>query len=233
MKPRMPRSIVLLALWLLAAPSLLHAQESYKIEPAKASALPEGVPSVIAEELAAESLVINLPDGKPLAQIWLRKAVPARSAPSGPEGAVQFPFLVTGELLGLISYTEEAHDYRDQSILPGVYSIRFGLHPINGDHLGVSPFRDYALLVPIALEKAPTPLGIKDLERESAEAAGTNHPAVLLLTTVAEAKSNENPIHDEVKRFWGIALPVTFKVDDTPLAKPYPVGLIYDGVAAQ
>ena len=50
---------------------------------------------------------------------------------------------------------------------------------------------------------------------------------------VAQDKPAPSAIHDEAKDLWGAALPFIFKVDDEPLAKPHPVGLIYDGVAAQ
>ena len=138
---------LMVALW----PAVVRAQDAYKIEPIKETP-PSELPAAIAEELSSEGFRIIRPDGQTLARVWLRQAIPARSAPSGPEGAVQFPFLVTGELLGVIRYEDEGHDYRDQAIVPGVYTIRFGLHPVNGDHLGVSPYRDYGLLVPAAAE---------------------------------------------------------------------------------
>ena len=59
-----------------------------------------------------------------------------------------FPFLADGELIGVLQFASEGHDYRDQSIAKGVYTMRYGLQPVNGDHLGVSTFRDYSLLLP-------------------------------------------------------------------------------------
>jgi hypothetical protein len=219
-----------LGLLLALAPAAL-AQEAYKVEKG-AGAVPDGLPAEIAGALAPESFRIVKPDGQPLAELWLRKAVPARSEPSGPEGAVLYPFLVTGELLGVVKYEAEGYDYRDQAIVPGVYTIRYGIHPVNGDHLGVSPFRDYGLLLPAASEKSAARLNPKDLERGSAEAAGTNHPAVLLMTAV-EGTPPEGVVRDEAKGFWGLALPLTLEVDEEPLAEPFRVGLIFDGVAAQ
>lgn len=218
--------------FVLLASSAGRAQDAYKVERGK-EAPPSDLPASIAEVLAPEGYRILKPDGKPLADLWLRKAIPARTRPAGPEGAVQFPFLVPGELLGAIRYHDEGHDYRDQAIVPGTYTIRFGLHPVNGDHLGVSPFRDYGLLVPASLEKGPGTIGPKELEHDSAEAAGTNHPAVLLLTSVTGSSSPGGAFRDDSKGFSGIVLPLSLKVDDEPVSEPYPVGLIYDGVAAQ
>src|SRR5829696_6497017 len=108
----------------------------------------------------------------------LRHATPAQAKPAGPEGAVLFPVLQEGVLLGALRFPGEGHDYRDQTIASGVYTLRYGLLPVNGDHLGVSPNRDYALLLPAAKDKELAPLARKTLEERSAEAAGTSHPAV-------------------------------------------------------
>ena len=119
--------------------------------------------------------------GRRYAEFWLRKAVPATEKPAGPEGAVLFPVLAEGELLGALRFPGEGHDYRDQTIAKGVYTLRYGLQPVNGDHLGVSTYRDYALLVPAAKDKTVADLPQKRLEEQSAESAGTSHPAVLML----------------------------------------------------
>src|SRR5262249_21712282 len=110
--------------------------------------------------------------GKPYAEIWLRKAVPASEKPAGPKGALLFPFLAEGELLGALRFPAEGHDNRDQTIAPGVYTLRYGLQPVNGDHLGVSPYRDYALLLPAVKDTALANLPGKRLEERSAESAG-------------------------------------------------------------
>ena len=82
--------------------------------------------------------------GNTYAEFWLRKTIPASGKPTGPRGAVLYPILAEGELLGALRFPGEGHDYRDQTIAQGVYTLRYGLQPVNGDHLGVSPFRDYA-----------------------------------------------------------------------------------------
>src|SRR4051812_45150556 len=127
---------VALALPVVAA----SAQESYKVEPMK-EAPPEALAAAIKGELAGSGYRVVDGEGKPFAEIWLRKAVPASGKPAGPKGTVQFPVLAEGELLGALRFVAEGHDYRDQSIAAGVYTLRYGLQPVNGDHLGVSPFR--------------------------------------------------------------------------------------------
>ena len=137
---------------LFFAPAVVSADD-FKVE-----AIKEGPPAGVAPEIAAglngQGYRITDDKGKPFGEIWLRKAVPTTAKPSGAKGAVQFPFLAGGEMLGVLRLIGEAYDYRDQSIEPGVYTMRYGLQPINGDHLGVSPFRDYTLLLPAAKDKA-------------------------------------------------------------------------------
>jgi hypothetical protein len=220
-------------LWVLALASASHAQDAkYTIQPLK-EAPPTDLPAAIKAELAESGLRIQGADGTPLADVWVRKAIPAKSKPGGPEGPVQFPFLAVGELLGAVRYAAEGHDYRDQAIEPGLYTLRFGLHPINGDHLGVSPFRDFGLLLPAATDTDPAPLAEKPLERASAEAAGTNHPAVLLLERVPEGATAGAVRHDVAKDFWGIVLPLPVKEGGASEPQTIPANLLFDAVAAQ
>ncbi len=216
----------------LLAPLAVQAQsKSFKIEPLKA-APPEAISAEIRAQLNPEGYRITTQDGKAFFEIWLRKSVPAKTKPAGPEAAVQFPFLSEGELLGAVRYAQEGFDYRDQSILPGVYTLRYGLQPINGDHLGVSPYRDFALLLPAAKDKTVASPDEKALERTSADAAGTNHPAVLLLWLVSEApKTMPTMIHDREKETWGSILPFPLKVGDASAVTPYPIQLVVVGSA--
>jgi hypothetical protein len=168
--------------------------------------------------------------GKSYADIWLRKAAPASGKPAGPKGAVLFPILEEGELLGVLRFSGEGHDYRDQAIKPGVYTLRYGLQPVNGDHLGVSTYRDYALLLPAGKDKAVAKLARKPLETESAEAAGTNHPAILMMLKAPDSASNGEPsvVHDEEHNHWGAVVPLSLEVkgESQPVALPVQIILI-------
>jgi hypothetical protein len=62
-----------------------------------------------------------------------------------------------------------------------VYTLRLGLQPMDGDHMGTAPFNDFCLLAPAELDKTPDPLDAKDLHALSAKAVGRKHPGVMLL----------------------------------------------------
>jgi hypothetical protein len=221
--------VILLAVALL--PTTVLAQESYKIEVLKQGP-PAALAGAIKEVIGAQGYRIVDDQGKSYAELWLRKAVPATAKPAGPVGAVLFPFLAEGELFGVLRFPGEGHDYRDQTIAGGVYTLRYGLQPVNGDHLGVSTYRDYALLVPAAKDQSVANLPQKRLEEQSAESAGTNHPAVLMFLVAPEgANSEPSMAHDEALNTWGAVVPLTLEVKGESGSVTLPIQLILVGMA--
>jgi hypothetical protein len=219
------------AILLLLSPALSFGQDTYKVEAIK-SGPPSEVAAAIKGELGATGYRVVKGD-KPFAEFWLRKAAPASAKPSGPNGTIQFPVFKEGELLGAVRYLVEGQDYRDQAIAVGVYTFRYGLQPVNGAHLGVSPFRDYALLLPASKDTSTADLARKGLEEKSAEAAGTSHPAVLMLLTAPDPTKNEPSIvRDEGKDTWGAVVPLSLAVKGSTDPVPLPIQLIVSGAAA-
>lgn len=213
-------------------PSSVLAQDSYKVEVLK-EAPPSTIAGPLKSELNGQGFRVVDGQGKPYADVWLRKSIPAAGKPSGAKGAVQFPVLGEGELLGVLRFTGEGHDYRDQSIAPGVYTLRYGLQPVNGDHLGVSTYRDYALLLPAGKDTSLTAIPQKPLQERSAESAGTSHPAVLMLlgAPAGAAKSDPSIVHDEAKNTWGVVIPLNLSVKGESAPVSLPVQLVVIGAA--
>lgn len=186
--------------------------------PYKAEVLKEGPPASLAAAVKAElsptGFRITDAAGKPYADLWLRRATPASGKPAGASGTTQFPVLAEGVLLGAMRYSAEGQDYRDQTIGPGVYTVRYGLQPQNGAHLGKSPFRDYFLLLPAAKDTSPDVLAKKPLDERSAEAAGTTHPACLELLAAPESAKADAPrmVQDQEKNTWALVVPVPLAV---------------------
>ena len=131
----------------------------------------------------------------------------------------------------MLEFAKEGHDYRDQAVAKGVYTIRYGLQPVNGDHLGVSTYRDYALLVPAAKDKDLAALPQKKLETQSADSAGSNHPAVFLLQAAPGDAKQASMVHDEAKNLWGAVLPLSLSVKGESATTPMPVQLVVVGAA--
>jgi hypothetical protein len=118
------------------------------------------------------------PNGSIYCEVWFRTQAP--SGPKSTEDAVALPTIPQGALLGVIRFAGAAQDRRGQPLKPGTYTLRYSLYPVNGDHQGVSPNRDFALLTPAAEDKDPNATPNFDaLVAMSKKASGTPHPAVL------------------------------------------------------
>jgi hypothetical protein len=226
------RTIILTLLFCTEA-AAVSAQDSFKVSILK-QAPPASAAAAVRELLNEQGYRIQDDKGQVLADIWLRKAIPGSEKPSEPKGAVLFPFLADGELIGLLEYASEGHDYRDQSIAKGVYTMRYGLQPVNGDHLGVSIYRDYSLLAPAAKDQTPALPTRKQLEQRSALSAGTSHPAVLLLQGAAAQASRTTPsmVRDAEKNTWSVSLPLSIVVKGQGEPIVQPVLLVVVGAAA-
>jgi len=117
-------------------------------------------------------------NGSVFCEVWFRSSLPA--APKSAGEGVTLPAIQPGTLLGVIRFTGPGADRRGQPIKPGVYTLRYSLQPVNGDHLGVSPQRDFLVMAPAADDKDlnATP-DFDALMAMSRKASGTPHPAVL------------------------------------------------------
>jgi hypothetical protein len=93
----------------------------------------------------------------------------------------------SGTLIGAIRVSGEFKEIRGKVVKPGVYTLRYGLQPQNGDHLGISTFREFVLLSPAALDKDPKVLGFDGVVALSKEVIGTAHPASLSLDPPEDA----------------------------------------------
>ena len=223
---------VVSVLLISASSTVVLAQDSLKVQ-----AVHQAPPSSLSPEIlrgldGEKAYRIQDQQGADFARIWLRKATPGSEKPGGPKGVVQFPFLADGELLGVLEFAREGHDYRDQAVTKGVYTMRYGLQPVNGDHLGVSPFRDYILLLPASKDKAIAAPTRKQLEERSAESAGTSHPAsFLLMMAPGGAKPEPAMVHDAEKDTWSVILPLRIQVKGGGEPMVHPVQLVVMGMS--
>ena len=105
------------------------------------------------------------------------------------EEAVTLPNFPVGAFLGIIRLPERGADRRGQTIKPGLYTLRYGNYPQNGDHQGVEPQRDFLVLSPVAEDKDVTQnLKFDALMELSRKASGTPHPAVMSFWRVDDFK---------------------------------------------
>ena len=46
-------------------------------------------------------------------------------------------------MVGAVQFPEVWKDYRKQKIKAGVYTLRIGVQPEDGDHMGTAPFNEF------------------------------------------------------------------------------------------
>lgn len=116
-------------------------------------------------------------------EIWLRSAPPLGEAREGL--GIGFGRLTPGALAGVARLTADWTDYKGQRIAAGLYTLRYAIEPADGNHMGVSAYRDFFLLVPAADDPGPAAVpGPEDLYALSTKASRTHHPATLALFPV-------------------------------------------------
>ena len=229
LRPAASRLALTLVALTALSPAAVAVADDFKIEPSK-EAPPAALAAPVRESLVAEGFRVLDGSGKVYAEIWLRKGVPAAEKPAGPKGPVLYPFLAEGELLGAVRYPGQGSDNRDQVIPKGVYTLRYGLQPLNGDHLGVSVFRDYALLLPAVKDTSTAKLAKKSQEERSSESAGTSHPAILMLVAPAADAKAPAMVHEMEKDSWGAVVPLDLDVKGAPGKTSLSVQFVLIGV---
>ena len=84
-------------------------------------------------------------------------------------------------MLGAVRFDQQWSDYRKQKIKPGVYTLRLGFQPMDGDHMGTAPFNEFCLISPAKRDEKPGTMDVKAMQQMSGSAVGGSHPGVMLL----------------------------------------------------
>ncbi len=207
------------------------ATPSYRAEtfaappPAEVSAAMRGVLSENAIRIVSEK--------GPLCEVWVVRTVPMQANPS-PQLGVILPELAEGTLIGVVRFQAEGEDYRRQSVPPGVYTMRYALHPVDGNHQGVAPQRDFLLLVPAAADGDPGQMPLAELYAQSQKASGTTHPSVWSLVPAETAGAVTLPAvtHHAEEDLWIVTFAVSGQVEGAA-SRPLLISLVFAGHAPE
>lgn len=166
----------LMAAFLIAA--IASGQGAYK---ATGAGAPDAtIPASVSALLAQQGVTFSGSQGE-ICEIWWRNGIP-EGANTSSSGDTLYGSLSVGEFLGVLHFPSAAHDYRGQAVKPGYYTLRYALIPQDGNHMGVSTYRDFILLVPIADDSNPAQnMTFDAVVKASRLATSTGHPAVLVL----------------------------------------------------
>lgn len=209
---------------LLCFSSAAVAQD-YKAAAGTAPVPPE-ISAPVRALLSPASISVTGPSG-PLCEIWLRAAIPAAAQPATALG-VSYGQLVDGSIVGAIHFDAAVKDFRNQAVQPGTYVLRYALQPVDGNHQGVSDYRDFLLLTPAAADTAAANLADNDLYILSRKASGAGHPSVWSLVPADGAPASlPGIVHDTSDDFWVLYMKAA--VGTSPIT----LGLVIVGHAEQ
>lgn len=213
---------------LVSRPTWSFGAAKAEIKVVKLEEAPQGLSAEVAATLHTTGFRIHDEAGV-VCDVWLAKSLPMKPKFKS-SLRVKYP-LQTGVLVGAIRYpdTSKPTDFRGQPLKPGLYTLRYGLQPDDGNHLGTSDIRDFLVGCPI--EKDTNPARVDDLKKLfklSQGASGTTHPAIYLLTPPPE-KAAEQAIgaYDEEKKQTIFEGAVMLKEGETET--PWPVRMVVQG----
>jgi hypothetical protein len=181
------RRIITLACLLAASTSALCADFTVKVADKEP---PKELDASIRSVLQSKAIQV-LESDKPAFEFWLCKEIPLQSAPESAAKAMDR--IKQATLLGAVSVASPQHDYRDDALAAGVYTMRFALQPQDGNHLGTAEFSYFGVLTPAKLDtKLDGITDYKQLVKASSKETSTDHPAIISLRPPS-AEAGEAP----------------------------------------
>ena len=172
---------------------------------------PAEVSKDLRDRMTAKSLVVADGDG-PMFAFWF--ATEIEGTVKGAKAQETLEKITEIGLLGIVEVLrDDLIDFRDDPFDPGIYTMRLGLQPQDGDHMGTAPFDTFAILLSHKLEEELFKYGGPDhefLEELSSEDTVAEHPPILSLQPMS-SDEGEFPRLDEGGDDWKflcIKLPV-------------------------
>ena len=204
--------------------SLCRAEE-YRVDILEEAPPEKYVSDDLRQQLTITGLKVVRGSSQTVCEIW-----PCRkwqmSDGFQPTAEQLYPF-EPGQLIGLLRFRRRGNDFRDQQISRGVYTLRYGLQPIDGNHEGTSPTRDFLLLVKAEEDSTQKNWTAEALIEASAAAAESSHPAMLCLQQANADRKAASMRHNEEKDWW--ILQLVGQVVSKGSTRPLPVDLIVAG----
>jgi hypothetical protein len=204
---------------LLAALGVASAAPApYTLKVADGAAAPKELAEPIQKLLANRSFQLLDPKGDVVLEFWFRTDVPAKATEAQIANGLTYREIAESTILGAVRVAKQITDFRKQKIVPGVYTLRLGFQPMDGDHMGTAPHSEFSLLSPAAEDKSTATMETKALQEMSAKTTNS-HPGVMLLFPGKEA--GEPKLVDKGEGNWALQ----FKQDVTAAGKKATLGI--------
>ena len=202
---------------------LAGAKPAHKLDTAKKA--PVGLSKAITAVLSSEGHRVSGKKGA-VCEVWLVKSL-AVVPNFKPTLSSKYP-LKAGQFVGVLrvgkgqTYT----DFRGQELKAGVYTMRYGKQPEDGNHIGTSDLADFLLALPARIDKDPKTINLVDmLHMRSAKSSGGTHPAIFSLLPGTKA-TKTMLTHDDDKEFWILTTVAAGKSKDKAVKVPLRIVVI-------
>jgi len=170
------------ALMLVTAASVWAADASkWSVKEAKTDP-PQEIAEPIRKLLNENAAQVLDENGKLVVEIWFRKELTAKATAAEIEKGLTYRKVEQSTLVGVGRFSQAFVDFRKQNVKAGVYTLRLGYQPEDGNHQGTAPYGDFLLLSPAAEDRKPDLMEAKALQEMSTKTIPDgNHPSVMLL----------------------------------------------------
>jgi hypothetical protein len=181
-------------------------------------ALPPELTQKVAALLTPQVVTVNT--GASKLEFWWVKALALRPSATGAPSWGDVP---EGAIVGAMRLSADWSDIRGYTIPQGVYTLRYALQPQNGDHIGMSPNREFLLPAPAPDDTSTEPLGYDGAVALAKKASRRSHPAALSIdppsTSATPLSTASNDLRHQI---------VIFSVATTS-GRPLTFGLVVEG----
>ena len=151
--------------------------------------------------------------GKPLFEFWLSQKIPLKEAPASVEAGLDA--LATASLIGVVRIHRELRDYRDDELSQGIFTMRFGKIPADGNHLGASEYPYFAVLISVAKDREIDGIKTyKKLTRSSAKETASEHPMIVSLRPIEKKPPKIPTLTQPIDEHKCIVVPAKGKTGD-------------------
>ena len=169
-------------------------------------------------------------EAEPAFELWLARNLPLKEAPASTDHALRF--VRETELLGALVVSRDRRDYRDDEMYKGTYTMRLGMQPQDGNHLGTSDFPFFGVLVPARLDRELEGIRTyKQLVKASSRETATDHPVIFSLRPAENDSSKLPAITKPADDHLAVRLAIPASVEGVTGQMSLVFDLVIEGVA--
>jgi hypothetical protein len=181
----MKRTLAAAILTVVTGVASADSKYSVKVEDKEA---PKDLGDAVRAVLDAKAMTVTDDKGKVICTVWACKSLDTKATADQAKAGLKYTQLEETTLVGAVQFPEGFRDYRKSNIKAGVYTLRLGIQPEDGDHQGTAPYNEFCLLIPAADDKKPDVLDAETLHQQSNKSTTRKHPGVMLLFPNKEPK---------------------------------------------